>query len=64
MYTMPQISKMDADQFEPGQWIPECQLVVQWERKVQRPVPLRHKVDLKGAKEPYDFIYLILDPGS
>ena len=64
MYTIPQIFRKDADEFEPGQWIPECQLVVQWERKDQTPVPLRHKVDLIGAKAPFNFIYLILDPGS
>ena len=59
--TIFQISRKDADEFEPGRWIPECQLIVQWEREDQRPVRLRHKVDLIGAK---DFIHLILDPGS
>ena len=58
----PQISRKDVDQFEPGQWIPECQLVVEWEREDQRPVRLRHKVDLIGAKRPFNFILLTLNP--
>ena len=58
----PQISRKDVDQFEPGQWIPECQLVVEWEREGQRPVRLRHKVDLIGAKKPFNFILLTLNP--
>ena len=53
---------MDADQFKPGQWIPECQLVVQWERKDQKPAQLRQKVVLIGATAPHNFIYLTLNP--
>ena len=60
----PQISRKDVDQFEPGQWIPECQLVVEWEREGQKPVRLRHKVDLIGAKKPYNFILLTLNPAT
>ena len=60
----PQISKKDADHFVPGQWIPECQLIVEWEGEEQRPVRLRHKVDLIGAKAPFNFIHLILNPES
>jgi len=62
MCTLTQISRKDADQFEPGQWIPECQLIVEWEKEDQRPVRLRHKVDLIGAKAPRDFFHLILNP--
>ena len=57
-----QITKKDVDQFKKGRWIPECRLVVQWEREDQRPVRLRQKVDLTGAKAPYNFINLILNP--
>ena len=60
--TLTQITRKDADQFEPGQWIPECQLIVQWEREDQKPVRLRHKVDLIGAKAPCNFFYLTLNP--
>ena len=56
-----QITRDDVDQFKKGQWIPECQPIVQWERKDEKPVELRHKVDLTGAKAPYNFIHLILD---
>ena len=62
MCTLTQISRKDADQFEPGQWIPECQLIVEWEKEDQKPVPLRHKVDLIGAKAPCNFFHLILKP--
>ena len=31
-------------------------------RENQKPVQLRHKVDLLGAKSPYDFIHLTLNP--
>ena len=59
-----QITRDDVDHFRKGQWIPECQLIVQWERKDEKPVELRHKVDLTGAKPPYNFIHLILDPAE
>ena len=59
-----QISREDVDQFLPGRVMPECQLVVQWERDGQRPVRLRQKVDLTGARAPHTFIYLIVNPGN
>ena len=62
MCTLTQITRKDADQFEPGQWIPECQLIVEWEREDQRPVQLRHRVDLIGAKAPCNFFHLTLNP--
>ena len=36
---------------------------MQWEED-RRPVPLRHKVDLIGAKPPYNFINLTLNPAG
>ena len=53
-------SDLQEDGFKKGQHIPECQLIVQWERKDQK--PLRHRVNLIGAKAPNNFIYLIVDP--
>ena len=50
------------DEYKPGQWIPQCELLVQWEREDQRPVPLRHIVDLIGAKPPFNYIHLNLNP--
>ena len=58
----PQISRKDVDEYKQGQRIPECQLIVQWEREDQRPVPLKHKVNLIGATAPHNFIYLTLYP--
>ena len=43
------------DEYKSGQWIPQCELLVQWEREDQRPVQLRHKVDLIGAIAPFYF---------
>ena len=37
---------------------------MQWERKDEKPVELRHKVVFIGAKPPYNFIHLILDPAE
>ena len=60
--TLNQISKKDADQFKPGRWIPTCQLIVEWKRKDHIPVELMHKVDLIGAKPPFNFFHLKLNP--
>ena len=51
----------DVDEYKQGQRIPECRLSVQWERKYQRPVQLRHKVNLIGAKPPFNYIHLNLN---
>ena len=59
-----QITKENVDQFKKGRVIPECQLVVQWEKENQRPVRLRKKVNLTGAKAPQTFIHLIVNPGN
>ena len=59
-----QITREDVDLFKKGRVIPECQLVVQWEKEDQKPVRLRQKVDLTGAKAPHTYIYLIVNPGS
>ena len=59
-----QIFREHVDQFKKGRVIPECQLVVQWERDDQTPVRLRHKVILNGAKPPFNFIHLILNPAG
>ena len=64
MYPMSQIFRSDVDECKPGQWIPQCQLDVQWEKEDQKPVRLTHKVILIGAKAPYTFIHLNLNPGN
>jgi len=57
-----QISRKDADQFAPGQWIPECVLDVEWTREPEQPTRLRHMVFLIGAKAPCNFVKLNLTP--
>lgn len=57
-----QIMKKDVDCFIPGQWIPECELVLEWSKGCEQPTRLWHKVSLIGAKAPLNFFNLILDP--
>lgn len=54
--------KKDVDCFIPGQWIPECELVLEWSKECEQPTRLWHKVSLIGAKAPLNFFNLILDP--
>jgi len=60
----PTISRKDADKFVPGpgQWIPKCGLDVEWTKELEQPTHLRHKVLLKGAKAPWNFVKLNLNP--
>ena len=53
MHTMSLTVDLQKSIFEPGQWIPECQLIVAVGEEV---------VNLIGAKETYHFIYLTLNP--
>ena len=57
-----QISRKDVDHFEPGLCYPECELLVEWELKDQKPIRLRHRINLIGAREPYNFFHLNLNP--
>ena len=59
-----QISRRDVNDYKPGQWIPECELLVEWdpEQKDKKPVPLRHRVNLIGARVPYNYFNLNLNP--
>lgn len=59
-----QIYRKDVDNFEPGLCIPECELLVVWdpEQKDKKPVRLSHRVNLIGAREPYNYFYLDLNP--
>ena len=51
---------MDVDQYAAGRWIPGCQLILEWEGEDQKPVRLRHKVQLIGAKPPNNYFNLTL----
>ena len=61
MFALTQITKQQVDSFSPGQAIPSCQLRAEW-TKQSKPVRLTHKVTLKGVKEPFNYIYIELDP--
>ena len=58
-----QIYRKDVDDFEPGRCIPpKCELLVEWDLEDKKPVRLRHKINLIGAREPYNFFNLSLNP--
>ena len=43
---------------------PKCELLVEWDpkRKNKKPVRLRHKIKLIGARKPFNFFTLSLNP--
>jgi len=53
-----QITKNQVDRFVPGCRVPSCQLYVQWSGQQQQPMELVHRVDLLGAKQPYNFFFI------
>ena len=55
---------MEADEFKKGQSIPDCELMMEWEKKDDTPVRLKYKVVLKGASAPKNFLLLVLDPAE
>ena len=56
-----QITKHQVDRFVPGRRVPSCQLYVKWTGGQEQPVELVHRVELLGAKEPFNF-FLIRPP--
>ena len=57
-----QITKHQVDQFVPGRRVPSCQLYVKWIGEQEQPVELVHRVELLGAKEPFDFFMIDIPP--
>ena len=48
-----------------GQSIPQCQLMMEWERKDEVPTRLVYKVVLNGTRPSNDdFLLLVLDPAE
>ena len=56
-----QITRAEADQFQPELEIPHCSLDLQWTGQGEVK-PLLHKVTLKGAMAPKDFFYICYYP--
>ena len=52
------------DEFREGQWIPHCELMLEWKKKDEIPERLQYKVKLNGARAPKDFFQLVLDPAE
>ena len=50
------------DEFREGQWIPQCELMMEGRRKDDVPVRLQYKVKLNGARAPKNYFQLVLDP--
>ena len=55
---------MEADEFKKGQSIPDCELMMEWEKKDTTPVRLTYKMVLNGASAPRNFLLLVLDPAE
>ena len=55
-----QITKEEVDIYKPGRHIPSCKLKAEW-TKQSKPSRLIHKVTLKGAKQPLNYINIDLD---
>ena len=51
------------DNFKAGRRIPTCQLKVVCTQK-ENPVDLDYKLNLLGARKPYNFMYFSISPGS
>ena len=53
--------KRYVDSYKPGKWIPSCELAVQYELSSidTKPVPLRYRVKLLGAREPHNMFTII-----
>ena len=56
------ITKEQVDSFKPRRRIPSCQLTAEW-TKESKPSRLIHQVLLKGAKEPSNYLRIVLDSG-
>ena len=59
MFALTQITKQQVDSYSPGQIIPSCILRAEWTEQ-SNPSRLIHKVTLKGAKEPFNFLNIVL----
>ena len=58
-----QITKEAVDSYKTGQRIPSCQLTAEW-TKQSKPLQSTHQVTLEGAKEPYNYLFIVLDCDS
>ena len=58
-----QITKEAVDSYKTGQRIPSCQLRAEW-TKQSKPLQLTHQVTLEGAKQPYNYLCIVLDCDS
>ena len=57
-----QITKRQVDTFVPGRRVPSCQLYVRWTGQQQgQPPQLDYRVELLGAKAPFNF-FLVQPP--
>ena len=57
-----QITKRQVDQFVPDHRVPSCQLLVEWTGQQEQPVELVHRLELLGAKEPFNFLLIEIPP--
>ena len=55
-----QITKQQVDKFVPGRQVPSCQLHVEWNGQQKQPAQLAHRVELIGARNPFNFFLISL----
>ena len=55
-----QISKWEVDTFKPGHRVPACQLLLKWGGVQEQPVELMYRINLLGAKEPFNYTLIFL----
>ena len=61
-----QVTKKYVDNYQPGKWIPSCQLSadIEYDSAEIKVVPFRYRVKLLGAKEPHNTFTIKPPPSS
>ena len=57
-----QLTREIVDTYKPGQQIPSCQIQLKWTRREEEPEELLLRVQLIGAKKPYNYFSIARDP--
>ena len=58
-----QVEKSVVDQFTGRTTIPKCQMILEWENEHLPPKRMHQMIGIQGARN-YEFIHLVVDPGT